>query len=97
VNSTDRNIINVLFQDERITTTQIVLYLALYNLFLKRGIVNSVFISRRDVMEMAKIKSFYTYHQGIQNLQKLGYIDYRPSYHPHKKTIVRFLKGVGDD
>lgn len=80
-----------LLQDTRITSTQMTLYLAIYFLYQREGNMNKVCISRRRVMKLAKINSYYTYHKGISVLQDLGYVRYVPSYHPKCKTEVQIL------
>lgn len=87
----DDIIFKVLLDDTRVTTTQVIVYLAIYRLFIERGFSNSVYISRREVMRIAKIKSFCTYHHSIAQLVSLKYIEYTPSYLPQKRTLVVLL------
>jgi hypothetical protein len=39
-------------------------------------------------MHAAHIRSIATYHKIIRDLQAFGYLDYWPSYHPVKGSLV---------
>jgi hypothetical protein len=86
------NIICTILNDQRVSATQLSIYLAMLVLYQTRGIANKVNISRKEIMLLAKINSFCTYHKAITCLKKFDYIDYIPSYHPNKKTTIIFLK-----
>jgi len=49
-------------------------------------------ISRSELMCRSKIFSKSTYHKSIKDLNNWGYISYRPSYNPSKKSIVVLVK-----
>ena len=85
------NIIFALLKDQRTTSAQLAIYLAILVLYQMRGDSNQVNVSRREVMQLAKINSFYTYHKAIYSLVKFNYINYYPSYHPGKKTLIVFV------
>lgn len=40
------------------------------------------------MMQISKIGGYATYHKCIQDLQKYGYIQYYPSYHPAFGSLV---------
>ncbi|MBS1525844.1 MAG: hypothetical protein JST19_09370 [Bacteroidetes bacterium] len=42
-------------------------------------------------MVYSKIASTATYHKYIKQLDKFGYIRYRPSYHPVKGSSIEWL------
>jgi hypothetical protein len=48
-----------------------------------------VAITRREVMELAKITRTI-YHRCIKELHQFGYIRYVPSYHPVLGSLVYF-------
>jgi DNA-binding IclR family transcriptional regulator len=52
---------------------------------------NPIGITRDMIMLESKIASVATYHKTIQELQKLGYIRYEPSFNPHIGTAVFML------
>ncbi|MBX2956222.1 MAG: hypothetical protein KF846_08695 [Cyclobacteriaceae bacterium] len=68
--------------DTNLGTSHVSVYLALCYLWLSGQSEECLFISRRKVMALAKIKSSSTYHRVINDLKDLGYIQYYPSYHP---------------
>ncbi len=82
--------IPILLRDTRITYVHLAVFLALCDLWNKRGRENKVFISRRAVMYLAKIHSFTTYHKHIEQLQAMDYISYLPSYDPGMKSAIFF-------
>lgn len=84
------SILPILMRDYRVTVAHLAVYLALCDLWQMHGKDNTVIISRRWVMHLAKIRSYTTYHKHIQDLQLWNYITYLPSYSPGKKTQVVF-------
>lgn len=85
------NAYGVLTDDPRITVWHISLFIALLHLWRKNNFHNPVPITRKLVMTLAHIYSIATYHKCIKQLQEFGYIDYRPSYHPHLGTKIWLL------
>ena len=85
------NIIFALLKDQRTSSAQLAIYLAILVLYQMRGDSNQVNVSRREVMQLAKINSFCTYHKAISSLIEFNYINYIPSYHPGKKTLIVFV------
>lgn len=73
--------------DERVASTHISVYCALFEQWLEHDCVNPFSITRKKVMGLSKI-SIATYHECISDLQGFGYILYSPSYHPAKGTMV---------
>lgn len=51
-------------------------------------------ISRKKIMQIARIKGIATYHNCINNLVEWGYIKYEPSYHPSGETRVWIVGGI---
>jgi hypothetical protein len=79
--------------DNRVNVLHISIYAALIHLWYKGDMKNPVSISRRRVMELAKINAYATYHKCINELQSLGYIQYFPSYHPAIGSLVKLING----
>ncbi|UUC44210.1 hypothetical protein [Flavobacterium cerinum] len=48
-------------------------------------------VSRRRLMAFSHIATIPTYHKYFKELQDMGYIAYRPSYHPGYKSEVELL------
>ena len=42
-------------------------------------------------MRLSRIQSKSTYHKAISELVDMGYISYRPSYHPRKGSEITLL------
>ena len=77
--------------DGRIRPLHISLYLALYQYWVLGDCINPVLISRKKIMETAKVKSIVSYHKGMQELCEFGCISYIPSYDPRTRTKVYLL------
>ncbi len=76
--------------DARIGTTHIALYVALYDLWLKRKKAGFLDLYPEQVMKSAKILSRSTYLQAIRCLHDGGYLIYEPSYSCRRRSRVRF-------
>ena len=77
--------------DHRICTTHISLYMALYHFYILNSFTNPVPITRRTLMDLAKINGLATYHKCIRELHDFGYIQYTPSYNPATNSHVQLL------
>ena len=69
-------------QDDRITSSHISLYMALFELWNGNLYENPVTFTRKKVMAASKINSISTYHKLVKELNNYGYINYIPSFHP---------------
>jgi hypothetical protein len=49
---------------------------------------NPITITRDEMMKGSKIASNATYHKCIKDLQRLGYLDYNPSFNPYSGTSI---------
>lgn len=78
-------------EDHRILPSHIAVFMALFQCWNQNDFQNPVPITRRQVMEAAKISGLATYHRCIRDLHVYGYIRYQPSYHPSKRSRVSFL------
>lgn len=45
-------------------------------------------ISREEIMKSSKISSIATYHKCIKELERLGYLEYNPSFNPYSGTSI---------
>lgn len=68
--------------DPTIRPTHVSIYGALLHLYNLNGFRNPVNIYRKEVMRLAKISGFATFHKCITYLKLLGYVEYLPSYEP---------------
>lgn len=74
--------------DNRLKPFHIALYIALCHSWGNSRFANWFHVSRGKLMTLSRIRSITTYHKTITDLVNLGYIGYRPSYHPVKASIV---------
>jgi hypothetical protein len=81
--------------DERLKPTHISLYVALCHAWITNRFHQCNNVSRRQLMRLSRIQSKSTYHKTISELASMGYIRYRPSYHPMEGSKVSLL-GVID-
>ena len=77
--------------DNRIGTTHISLYMALFQFYNLNRLENPIQITRTRVMEVAKISGLATYHKCMRDLVEFGYIEYQPSYNPSISSQVVLL------
>jgi hypothetical protein len=84
-------VVHLINLDNRVTSTEMALLYGLI-VFYVRGKFHSNFqVSRSGLMRISKISSTRTYHKSINNLIKLGYIEYHPSYHPKLGSMVSWI------
>ena len=77
-----------IWQDKRLTIRHLGMYLAFVHLWKQNGRKNPITISRRKVMQLARIKGLPTYHKCVRELVEFGYIEYRPTYDYYTGTKV---------
>ncbi|MDR2271997.1 MAG: hypothetical protein LBF27_13920 [Sphingobacterium sp.] len=70
--------------DPRIGTAHIAVYMAILNIWLKRGCTNSIYLFSWEVMPEAKISGRMTYRKAIRELCEYGYLFYRASMSKHR-------------
>ncbi len=68
------------------------MYLAFFQKWNREFFKKALTVNRELIMERAKIKSKTTYHNYINDLNDWGYIQYFPSYHPARGSIVKLPK-----
>jgi hypothetical protein len=79
-------------KDDRLTTSHVSLYLALFQYWNFNRFQNPFPVYRSNMMELSKIGSKNTYHKCIKELNGFGYIRYHPSisrYQPVRISIIR--------
>jgi len=75
-------------KDGRVTSNHVLIYLALFQLWNLNKFISPISITRKEVMELAKVSRISTYHKCMRELAAFGYIDYLPSYHPILGSLV---------
>lgn len=70
------------YEDDRLLSTHISLYMALFHVWNKNRFTNPVSIIRTEVMKAAKISSLSTYTKCLRQLHDWQYLEYLPSFNP---------------
>jgi hypothetical protein len=79
-------------EEPRISATHISLYMALCQRWNENQFQNPFPITRRDLMDQAKINGRATYHKCLKDLIECGFIEYAPSCNPAVKCMVSLNK-----
>ncbi|MFD2602948.1 hypothetical protein [Flavobacterium suzhouense] len=79
-------------KDRRLTVWHLAILTSLLLLALRQGRLNGIKVSRSRIMVLSHIATLPTYHKYFKDLQQIGYIDYRPSYHPGVRSEVDIKK-----
>ena len=74
--------------EPRIGATHISLYMALFQQCYKQQFQSPFEVTRRELMELAKINGRATYHKCMKDLVDCGFITYLPSNNPALKSRV---------
>jgi hypothetical protein len=77
--------------DDRISRTQLSLFIALLNCWLEQNCNEQFRITRKLVMQQSKIPAISTYHRCLSRLIALGYIEYRPTFDHYKGSKVKII------
>lgn len=78
--------------NEHIKVFHVALYMALVAAWSRNQFNNPFYITRREIMQEARIHALATYHKCMKDLIRLGYITYLPSYHPAHGSQVEINK-----
>lgn len=70
--------------DPRIGITHIAVYMAILNIWFKRGCTNPIALFSWEVMPEAKVSTRITYRKAVRELNAYGYLLYRPSFSKYK-------------
>lgn len=77
--------------DPRLTVWHISLLLAIVRLAYRQNENKIIRVSRSKLMTMSHINTTPTYHKYFKELQNLGYIKYKASYHPGYRSTVELI------
>lgn len=86
------------YEDQRLTSGHIALYIALFQFWNLNRFQNPFTILREDTMRAAKIGSKTTYTKYLKDLHTWKYINYDPSFNPHRGSEIHLYtirKGAG--
>lgn len=79
-------------KDVRLNVWHISLLNAILYLGCRQGDNKIIRVSRSKIMSLSHINTLPTYHKYFKQLQEMGYIKYKPSYHPGYRSEVEILK-----
>jgi len=77
--------------DPRIGAIHIAVYMAILNIWLKRGCTDSITMFSWEVMPEAKISTRVTYIKVIKELNEYGYISYSTSYNSQRGSRFKLV------
>jgi hypothetical protein len=86
--------INYIVSDRRLKRRHLAMLVALCDVWIANNYQASYHISRSRLMSSAKIKAQGTYQKVIKELQALGYVDYKPSYHPKEGSTITWREMI---
>jgi hypothetical protein len=81
----------LLEKDERLSVWHFALLTAILYLGYRQGQNRIIKVSRSRIMALSHVGTAPTYHKYFSELQEMGYIKYRPSYHPGYRSEVELL------
>lgn len=74
--------------EKSLNPTHISLYLIIFQYWNVNRFKNPITVSRCEMMKGSKISSNATYQKCIKELQRLGYLEYTPSFNPYSGTLI---------
>ncbi len=80
--------LSILEKDPRLNVWHFALLSAILCLGYRQGQKKIINVSRSKIMSLSHINTLPTYHKYFKELQKMGHIIYRPSYHPGYRSQV---------
>lgn len=76
------------YEDDRLLSTHITVYMALFQVWNANRFLNPIFINRLEIMKAAKINSFSTYTKCLRQLHEWEYLEYLPTHNPMVGTRI---------
>jgi hypothetical protein len=80
--------LSILEEDHRLNVWHFALLSAIFFLAYKQRQTKIIKVSRSKIMSLSHVSTLPTYHKYFKELQQMGYINYRPSYHPGYRSEV---------
>jgi len=84
--------INCIVSDRRLKRRHLAMLVALCDVWIANNYQASYHISRSRLMKTSKIRAQGTYQKVIRELQALGYVEYKPSYHPKEGSTITWRR-----
>lgn len=86
------NHLSIYMDDPQLNVWHLALLAAILSLGHRQGERQRIKVSRRKLMLLSHINTLPTYHKYFKQLQELGYIKYKPSYHPGYRSEVELYQ-----
>ena len=83
-------------KDSRLNVWHIAILVAIMAIAIGQGRLSGIKASRSRIMAKAHIHTLPTYHKYFKELQELGYLSYRPSYHPGIRSEIDWLVNISE-
>ena len=78
-------------KDRRLNVWHLALLIAVLRCAYRQRERLVIRVSRSRIMDMSHVNTLPTYHNYFKELQDMGYIRYRPSYHPGYRSEIELL------
>jgi hypothetical protein len=86
------NYLSAYLYDPNLNVWHLMILTALLTLGYQQRDWSSIKVCRSKIMMLSHINTLPTYHKYFKELQNLGYIKYKPSYHPGCRSVVELNK-----
>lgn len=84
-------LIKMAVTDDRVSRTQLSLYIALLIFWLEQNCDEQFKVTRKLLMKNSKIPAISTYHRCLKRLISFGYIEYEPTFDHYKGSKVKII------
>jgi hypothetical protein len=84
--------LSIYMDDPKLNVWHLAILTAILSLGYRQGESQKIKVSRSKIMALSHINTIPTYHKYFKQLQELGYIKYKPSYHPGNRSEVELYK-----
>lgn len=79
------------YKDKRLKPTHISLYHAIFQMANAVGFPKDLYLSRKELMKLSKIKSTVTYYKCLKQMKAWNYISYRASKSPLEASRINII------
>lgn len=82
------NYLSAYMNDPNLNVWHLMILTAILSLGYRQKEWSRIKVSRSSIMMLSHIKTLPTYHKYFKELQKFGYVTYKPSFHPGSRSEV---------
>ena len=84
--------VDLYLKDKNLNVWHLAILNAVVNLGFQQGQRKRIKVSRSLIMKLSHINTIPTYHKYFKQLQDFGYIRYKPSYHPSRRSEIKLYE-----